>query len=48
MHKAAWWLWHDHFVTFANRVEREGKDPGPGSSGYLGGDEFPAAGCRTA
>jgi isoquinoline 1-oxidoreductase beta subunit len=34
--------WHDHFVTFANRVEREGKSVlAPGSGGYLGGDEFP-------
>jgi isoquinoline 1-oxidoreductase beta subunit len=40
--------WHDHFVTFANRVERKGQDGSvesvlqPGSGGNLSGDEFPA------
>jgi isoquinoline 1-oxidoreductase beta subunit len=34
--------WHNHFVTFANRVEREGKSMlQPGSGGNLSGDEFP-------
>jgi isoquinoline 1-oxidoreductase beta subunit len=34
--------WHNHFVTFANRVEREGKSIlQPGSGGNLSGDEFP-------
>jgi len=34
--------WRNHFVTFANRVEREGKSVlAPGSGGSLGGDEFP-------
>jgi isoquinoline 1-oxidoreductase subunit beta len=34
--------WHNHFVTFANRVEREGKSIlQPGSGGSLSGDEFP-------
>ncbi|MCD2518538.1 molybdopterin-dependent oxidoreductase [Massilia sp. G4R7] len=34
--------WHNHFVTFANRVEREGKSMlAPGSGGNLSGDEFP-------
>jgi isoquinoline 1-oxidoreductase beta subunit len=41
--------WHDHFVTFANRVERKDKDNDsttssvlqPGSGGTLSGDEFP-------
>jgi isoquinoline 1-oxidoreductase beta subunit len=34
--------WHNHFVTFANRVEREGKSVlWPGSGGNLSGDEFP-------
>lgn len=34
--------WHNHFVTFANRVEREGKSVlQPGSGGSLSGDEFP-------
>lgn len=34
--------WHNHFVTFGNRVERDGKSviqPGAGAS--LSGDEFP-------
>jgi len=34
--------WRNHFVTFANRVEREGKSVlAPGSGGNLSGDEFP-------
>jgi isoquinoline 1-oxidoreductase beta subunit len=34
--------WHNHFVTFANRVERDGKSLlQPGSGGGLSGDEFP-------
>ncbi len=34
--------WHDHFVTFANRVMREGKSVlQPGSGANLSGDEFP-------
>lgn len=34
--------WHNHFVTFANRVEREGKSVlQPGSGGNLSSDEFP-------
>lgn len=34
--------WHDHFVTFANRVERDGKRVlQPGSGGNLFADEFP-------
>lgn len=34
--------WHNHFVTFANRVEREGKSVlQPGSGGSLSSDEFP-------
>ena len=34
--------WHNHFVTFANRVERDGKSVlQPGSGGALSGDEFP-------
>jgi isoquinoline 1-oxidoreductase beta subunit len=34
--------WHNHFVTFANRVEREGKSVlQPGSGGNLPADEFP-------
>ena len=34
--------WHNHFVTFANRVEREGKSIlQPGSGGSLSPDEFP-------
>jgi len=35
--------WHNHFVTFANRVSRDGQSvlqPGAGAS--LSGDEFPA------
>ncbi len=35
--------WHDHFVTFGNKVQREGKSiVQPGSGGNLSGDEFPA------
>jgi isoquinoline 1-oxidoreductase beta subunit len=40
--------WHDHFVTFANRVQRQENDAAtasvlqPGSGGNLSGDEFPA------
>jgi len=34
--------WHNHFVTFANRVERDGQSVlQPGSGGSLSGDEFP-------
>lgn len=34
--------WHNHFVTFANPVERDGrKTLQTGSGGSLGGDEFP-------
>jgi isoquinoline 1-oxidoreductase beta subunit len=39
--------WHDHFVTFANRVERKEQDGSaasvlqPGSGASLSGDEFP-------
>ncbi|MCE4553620.1 xanthine dehydrogenase family protein molybdopterin-binding subunit [Roseateles cellulosilyticus] len=34
--------WHDHFVTFANRVERDGRSQlVPGSGAALSGDEFP-------
>ncbi|OON62522.1 isoquinoline 1-oxidoreductase [Massilia sp. KIM] len=34
--------WQNHFVTFANRVEREGQSVlQPGSGGNLSGDEFP-------
>lgn len=34
--------WHNHFVTFANRIERDGKSVlQPGSGGSLSGDEFP-------
>jgi len=34
--------WHNHFVTFANRVERDGQSVlQPGSGGNLSGDEFP-------
>jgi len=39
--------WHDHFVTFANRVEKKESDGGtasvlqPGSGANLSGDEFP-------
>jgi isoquinoline 1-oxidoreductase beta subunit len=34
--------WHNHFVTFANRIERDGKSVlQPGSGGNLSGDEFP-------
>jgi isoquinoline 1-oxidoreductase beta subunit len=39
--------WHDHFVTFANRVKKKESDGGtasvlqPGSGGNLSGDEFP-------
>jgi isoquinoline 1-oxidoreductase beta subunit len=46
--------WHNHFVTFANRIERKESDGTnnsvlqPGSGGNLSGDEFPgrwAANC---
>jgi isoquinoline 1-oxidoreductase beta subunit len=41
--------WHNHFVTFANRVEKDGASVlQPGSGGNLSGDEFPgrwAANC---
>ncbi|WP_079434048.1 molybdopterin cofactor-binding domain-containing protein [Zoogloea sp. LCSB751] len=34
--------WHNHFVTFANPVTRDGKTSlVPGSGGSLSGDEFP-------
>ena len=34
--------WHNHFVTFANRVIRDGKSVlQPGSGASLSGDEFP-------
>jgi isoquinoline 1-oxidoreductase subunit beta len=34
--------WHNHFVTFANRVEADGKSMlRPGSGANLSGDEFP-------
>lgn len=34
--------WHNHFVTFANKIERDGKSVlQPGSGGSLSGDEFP-------
>ncbi|MDB5909590.1 MAG: isoquinoline 1-oxidoreductase [Massilia sp.] len=34
--------WHNHFVTFANRIERDGASVlQPGSGGSLSGDEFP-------
>lgn len=34
--------WHNHFVTFANRVVRDGKSVlQPGSGASLSGDEFP-------
>lgn len=34
--------WHDHFVTFANRVQRDGQSVlAPGSGAALSGDEFP-------
>ena len=34
--------WHNHFVTFANRVQRDGKSVlQPGSGASLSGDEFP-------
>ncbi len=34
--------WHNHFVTFANRVEQDGKSTlRPGSGGSLSPDEFP-------
>ncbi|RTL21712.1 MAG: xanthine dehydrogenase family protein molybdopterin-binding subunit [Burkholderiales bacterium] len=34
--------WHNHFVTFANRVQRDGASVlQPGSGGALSGDEFP-------
>lgn len=34
--------WHNHFVTFANRIERDGASVlQPGSGGNLSGEEFP-------
>jgi isoquinoline 1-oxidoreductase beta subunit len=34
--------WHNHFVTFANRIERDGNSVlQPGSGASLSGDEFP-------
>ena len=34
--------WHNHFITFANRVTRDGKSIlQPGSGASLSGDEFP-------
>ena len=34
--------WHNHFVTFANRVEKDGTSSlQPGSGASLSGDEFP-------
>ena len=34
--------WHNHFITFANRIMRDGKSIlQPGSGGNLNGDEFP-------
>ena len=34
--------WHNHFITFANRVERDGQSVlQPGSGASLSGDEFP-------
>jgi isoquinoline 1-oxidoreductase subunit beta len=34
--------WHNHFITFANRIMRDGKSIlQPGSGGNLSGDEFP-------
>lgn len=34
--------WHNHFVTFANRIEKDGKSIlQPGSGASLSGDEFP-------
>lgn len=34
--------WHNHFLTFANRIERDGKSVlQPGSGASLSGDEFP-------
>jgi isoquinoline 1-oxidoreductase beta subunit len=34
--------WHNHFVTFANRINRDGASVlQPGSGGSLSGDEFP-------
>ncbi|WMW81599.1 molybdopterin-dependent oxidoreductase [Undibacterium cyanobacteriorum] len=34
--------WHNHFVTFANRITRDGKSIlQPGSGASLSGDEFP-------
>lgn len=42
--------WHNHFVTFANRIEQDGKSIlRPGSGGNLSPDEFPGrwlADCR--
>lgn len=34
--------WHNHFVTFANRIQRDGQSVlQPGSGASLSGDEFP-------
>lgn len=34
--------WHNHFITFANRITRDGKSIlQPGSGGSLSGEEFP-------
>jgi isoquinoline 1-oxidoreductase beta subunit len=34
--------WHNHFITFANRIEKDGKSIlQPGSGASLSGDEFP-------
>ncbi|MGA2551740.1 MAG: molybdopterin cofactor-binding domain-containing protein [Burkholderiaceae bacterium] len=34
--------WHDHFVTFANRIEKDGRTVLlPGAGAVLSGDEFP-------
>ena len=34
--------WHNHFITFANRIEKDGKNIlQPGSGAALSGDEFP-------
>lgn len=34
--------WHNHFITFANRINKDGKSIlQPGSGGNLNGDEFP-------
>lgn len=40
--KARLSAWHNHFVTFANRVQRDGASVlQPGSGASLSGDEFP-------